>query len=51
MSDLASLKHAGHFDLVPLFQELYGIPDQERQIVLGDPRTDLYTLYFLLFLL
>src|SRR5689334_15540868 len=48
MGHLASLEHAGHFDLVPFFQESDRVPDQEAKIVLCDARTDLYTLNFLL---
>jgi len=47
----ARLEHAGHLDLVALFEESDRLLDLERKIVFSDPRTDLYTFYFELFAL
>jgi hypothetical protein len=46
--DLASLEDARDFDLVALFQEASSLSHTRQQVMLGDTRTDLYTLNFLL---
>lgn len=49
--NLASLEHADHADLVALFQELDGVPNEVLEVVLRNSRANLYTLNFLLFFL
>jgi len=49
--DLARFEHARHLDFAAFFQESDCLGNVGLQIVLGNTRTDLYTLNFLLFAL
>ncbi len=51
MGNFPGLELTGYFDLVPFLQEVNRFLQVERDIVFLNPRTDLYTLYFLLFAL
>src|SRR5271165_2697569 len=51
MCDLSSLEHASYSNLAPILQKLLSLPNVGLQVVLRNTRTDLYTLYFLLFAL
>ena len=49
--DFSRFKHTGDFHLMSFFQKSLALLNLEREVVLSDSRTDLYTLYFRLFAL